>query len=239
VENNPTERPNPPTLDGTPTTGNFLLSDSDYGGDPDFGFVENDGPDTGVSYDAATPSFSTAGAAGNVWLHADVSALLNDRIFTVFMVDVSTDGGNSWATKYEGISSQREAEGATTFLPNFDNAGGYFGRLDVDLGPVGDQDDVQVRFRHYEPQYAWWVAVDNVRVDDVPAISGGTETIFSEDFDSYTLGAMTADGLNSGTLDGWTTRDGEKGNRYTPDELTRRGVCRGVTNGGGPSTMSL
>jgi hypothetical protein len=50
--------------------------------------------------------------------------------------------------------------------------------------------------------------------------------VFSEDCDSYTRGSMTADGLNAGTLDGWTTGDGEKGNRYTPDQLTRRGINR-------------
>jgi CubicO group peptidase (beta-lactamase class C family) len=48
-------RANPATLDGSASTGKFLISDSDKGGG------ENP-TDSGASHDVITPSFSTAGA---------------------------------------------------------------------------------------------------------------------------------------------------------------------------------
>jgi hypothetical protein len=216
---NPGGRVNPPSLDGSPTTGNFLISDSDQQS-------ASNPVDSGASHDVYTPFFSTIGG-GIVWLHADVSAQLNNNGAAIFDVEVSTDGGDVWNNVFSRVAPGRASdEGATTRLPDNTNTDGYFGRLDVDLsGVAANQDNVQVRFRHYEPNWDWWIALDNVRVDDVAPLQGGPITVFSEDFSSKTLGAMLVDGLNTGT-ETWTTDDGLKGNRYTAGTVAGHGINR-------------
>ncbi|UCG55793.1 MAG: discoidin domain-containing protein [Phycisphaerales bacterium] len=207
---NPGSRNNPPTIDGTPSTGRFMISDSDA--------QSVSGPqDNGASHDLYTPTFSTVGG-GVVWLHVDVSAQLNNNGECIFFVDVSADGGDSWTTVFQRVAPGRTA---STFPPDNTNVGGYFGRLDVNLTPyAANKGEVKIRFRHYEPSWDWWIAIDNVQVDDLPPPAGGRTIVFSEDFSSKTLGSMLVDGLNTGT-ETWTTRDGEKGNRYEAGTVGR------------------
>ncbi|GAI56577.1 unnamed protein product, partial [marine sediment metagenome] len=181
---NPGGRANPPTLDGSASTGNFMISDSDIQ-------TETNPLDTGASHDIITPSFSTVGGS-TVWLHMDVTAQLNDNGSAIFDIDVSTDGGSNWTNVFSRVSPGRgTSKPATTRLPDNTNADGYFGRLDLDLSAVAaDSAAVQVRFRHYEPTWDWLIAFDNVLVDDVAAPQGGPITIFSEDF-SNGLGQMS------------------------------------------------
>jgi hypothetical protein len=216
---NPGGRANPPTLDGSPSTGNFLISDSDQ--------QSNSNPvDSGASHDLYTPIFSTLGGSA-VWLHADVSAQLNNNGAAIFDIEVSTNGGDTWDNVFSRVAPGRASdEGATTRLPDNTNTDGYFGRLDVDLSAVATgQEAVQVRFRHFEPNWDWWIAMDNLQVDDAAPPQGGPITVFSEDFSSKTLGSMLVDGLNTGT-ETWTTDDGLKGNRYTAGAIGGHAVNR-------------
>ncbi|MHC4748776.1 MAG: LamG-like jellyroll fold domain-containing protein [Planctomycetota bacterium] len=202
---NPGNRSNPPAIDGTPTTGKFMISDSDA--------QSVSGPlDNGASHDLHTPSFSTLGG-GTVWLHVDVSAQLNNNGACIFDVEVSTDGGSTWTNVFSRVAPGRISNnGASTRLPDNTNVGGYFGRLDINLSPhAANRSDVKVRFRHYEPNWDWWIAIDNVVVDDI-AVEGGRTMVFFEDFSSKTLGKMFVDGLNTG-VETWSTAD--KGDRYT------------------------
>ena len=172
---NPGERANPPTFDGQPSSGQFAISDSDYADG------DNGAPGNGNSNDLWSPSFSTLGKSA-VWLHMDTSAQLNDNGKVVFDVDVSTDGGGTWTNTYRRVAPQR-----TEAAPIVDrtNADGYFGRLDVNLTALAaDEPDVRFRLRSFEPSDDWWVAVDNVIVDDLPPLSGGAVTVFEEDFEA-------------------------------------------------------
>jgi len=215
---NPGGRGNPATLDGSPSTGQFLISDSDQQS-------ESNPVDSGASHDISTPSFSTLGAT-TVWLHADVSAQLNNNGAAIFDVEVSTDGGGTWANVFSRVAPGRvSAEGATTRLPDNTNTDGYFGRLDVDLsGVAANQADVQVRFRHFEPNWDWWIAIDNVLIDNVAAPQGGPTTVFSEDF-SNGLGQMNVvSGYGNTGTETWHTSD--KGGRYIPGTVQEQGVNR-------------
>jgi hypothetical protein len=209
---NPGSRANPPTLDGTPSAGNFMISDSDAGsGENPTG--------TGASHDLTTPSFSTVGSS-EVWLHVDVGAQLNNNGLAVFDIDVSTDGGSNFTNVFRRVAPARLVAPARDNT----NADGYYGRLDLDISTeAANESDVMIRFRHYEPEDDWWIAIDNVLVDDVAPPLGGSATVLSEDFSDGTLGAMTVTGLNTGT-ETWHTTD--KGNRYTLGVVSERGVNR-------------
>jgi len=214
---NPGGRANPPTLDGSASTGNFMISDSDTQS------ISGD-QDNGASHDLYTPSFSTLGGS-TVWLHVDVSAQLNNNGTAIFDVEVSTDG-ETWTNVFSCVSPGRgTSEPATTRLPDNTNADGYFGRLDLDLSAVAaDSAAVQVRFRHYEPDWEWWIAIDNVLVDDVEAPQGGPITVFSEEF-SNGLGQMEVfSGQGNTGTETWHTTD--KGGRYVPGTVQERGVNR-------------
>lgn len=225
---NPGNRINPPSANGTPTSGGFIISDSDAasGANP---------TDSQISHNIWTPSFSTTGAAGNVWLHSDVSAQLNNNGSAIFDVQVTTNGGIDWTTVFTRIAPGRgTAEAATTRLPNNSNADGYYGHLDVDLGSIGDQSNVRARFRHYEPNDDWWIALDNVAIDDVaPRTSGGPVSVFSEDFSGQvngSLGAMLVDTITGGGQSTWTTLDGTGSDeRYFPGQVNPGNIADGRT----------
>ncbi len=213
---NPGGRTNPPTLDGTPSTGKFMISDADaHSGD--------DIMDTGMSRDLWTPSISIS--SGQVWLHVDASIQLNNNGTAVCDIDVSTDGGSNWTNLFRRIAPNRGIEvPATTLLPDNTTCDGFYGHLDLDLtSAVTGASSIMVRFRHFEQHWDWWVAIDNVVVDNVAPPLGGSATIFSEDFSDGTLGAMTVAGLNTGT-ETWHTTD--KGNRYNLGSVSQQGVNR-------------
>ena len=215
---NPGGRVNPATLNGSASTGNFLISDSDSGGG-------SNPTDSGASHDVITPSFSTAGA-DKVWLHMDLTAQLNNNGACIFDVDVSTDGGSTWTNAFSRVAPGRiSSNSATTRLPDNTNTDGYYGQLDVDLTPyAANQDDVRLRIRHLEPNDDWYIAIDNVLVDDVAAPQGGPITIFSEDF-SNGLGQMSVfSGQGNTGTETWHTTD--KGGRYVPGTVQEQGVNR-------------
>lgn len=169
---NPGGRGHPPGRDGIPSEGQFVSSDSDAAGGDDL-------PGSGMSHDLWSPSFNCAGAT-RVWLHFDCTAQMNNNGLCVFDVDVSTNGGTDWVNVFRTVAPSRAVPPQATTA----NAGGYFGRLDIDLtGPAAGKSDVKVRWRHFEPNDDWWIAVDNVLVDDEPAPSAVVNLV-SERFDN-------------------------------------------------------
>jgi hypothetical protein len=196
---NPGNRANPPTFDGSPSSGRFAISDSDRAGG------DNGAPGSGNSNDLWSPPFSTLDKE-QVWLHMDVSAQMNNNGVVVFDIDVTADDGANWTNVYRRVAPSRTG---TPPAVATDNSDGFFGRLDVDLSVAAGLAETRFRLRSFEPSDDWWVAVDNVIVDDVPALQGGSEVLFEEDFSSG-LGQMAAVSLveppNSGALT-WTTED--------------------------------
>jgi len=211
---NPGGRSRPPTFDGKPSTGRFAISDSD------FASGDNGTPGTGNSNDLWSPSFSTTGKTV-VWLHMDCSAQLNDNGVVVFDIDVSTNGGGSWTNVFRRVAPSRTQAPP---LADRTNADGFFGRLDVDLSAVAaNKPDVKFRIRSFEPSDDWWIAVDNIVVDDVPPLAGGSISIFQEDFEAgITLMNVVSAAGNSGTTT-WNTDDPCA--RWT-EAVTGRGVNR-------------
>jgi hypothetical protein len=205
---NPGGRVNPPRFDGQPTTGGFLISDSDFAGLP------SNNAGTGASHDLYSPAFSTVGGA-SVWLHMNVSAQLNNDGTAIFDVDVSTDMGESWTNAFRRISPGRGllSNPAPAPLPDSTNADGFYGQLDVDLSSLAaNLGDVRIRVRHFEPTYDWWIAIDDFKVDDVAPLAPGQVVKFSEDF-SAGLGQMVVGGIQTGDLT-WNCND--PGHRYGP-----------------------
>lgn len=180
---------------------------------------------SGASNDFTTPSFSTTGATGDVWLHASLSAQLGDGGDAIFDIELSTDGGTTWDRKFRRVAPGRDASpvdynvdgdingvdflrwqrddrspasiatlqsqfGLTETISTNQNAGGVIGPLDLNLGPIGNQSDVRLRFRHFEQTDDEHLAIDNVVVNEVAPPSSGSTTAFSEDFNSKTLGQM-------------------------------------------------
>jgi hypothetical protein len=198
---NPVRRANPPTFNGRPTNGRFVISDSDFGG----GEATQNTPGSGMSHDLWSPSFSTAGASA-VWLHCDLSAQLNNNGDAVFHIDVSTNDGGSWTTVFERVSPAR----AVDPLPVFDdNADGLHGRLHLDLsGVAANQASVRLRFRHLEPTWDWWVALDNVLVDGNPADAGTAVILPREGFATAIPATWrVVSGPGSDSLGPWSRED--------------------------------
>jgi hypothetical protein len=224
---NPGGRSNPPTYNGKASLGKFAISDSDAAGG-------NDVAGTGQSHDFWSPTFDLTGFT-DAWLHLDTSVQMNDNGAVVFDIDVSTDGGLEWTNVFRRVAPCRrtgdpcgELGGVQDISPAADNSNsdGYHGRLDVDLSEYAGQNGVRFRLRQFEPNDDWWIAVDNVLVDDVAPLTGGALVVFAEDF-SAGLGDMSAlslaDPANSGT-ETWHTTD--KGARYVPGTVGARGVNR-------------
>jgi hypothetical protein len=198
---------NPPTANGSASTGKFIISNSDAatGYNP---------ADSGASHDLYTRSFSTVGN-NNVWLHADIAAMLNQEGEAIFDIEVSNDKGATWYNAFHRVCPNRGQMGyfeliprpATTFLPTTENADGFHGRLDLNLSQwAADAADVQVRFRHYEPYRDWWIRMDNVLIDDKPVQHGKT-TIFAEYFDRPA--GANPEWVGQMTKDGWHERYSE------------------------------
>jgi len=227
-------RRNPSTLNGTASTGNFIISDSDWqsGADGD-GTSKSNPTNSGASHDLITPAFSTVGGSGPVWFQADASVQLNNNGAAVFDVDVSVDGGETWTNKFRRVSPSRvSGNGATSIEPTPSNADGFIGRLSVDLTDVASgQENVEVRLRHFEPNFDWWVAVDNVEISDVPPPLGGSEVVLPmQTFDGGDFGQMEVSPLSANfpdpffPTDTWSFED--------PQARFQNGVVSGDIDGG-------
>ncbi len=213
---NPGGRANPPGGDGSPSSGRFLISDSDQADGHNI-------PNSGMSHDLWSPSIDCSSAT-SVGLHFDASIFLNDKGVVVADVDVSTDGGKQWVNLFRRVGICRRPGdpcaqmGTQEVVPpdtqaTFDNVDAYFGRLSLDLTELAaGQPDVMVRWRHYEPHHDWWFAIDNVVIDDVVPSEGETILLPTETFDNGIPADWSISGLNTGP-NTWTTTD--PCNRYT------------------------
>ncbi len=196
---NPDRNHNPPSSNGRPTSGRFIVSSSNTGG-----VARQNLPGSGMSHDLWSPAFSVSGS-GPVWLHFDAAAQLNNNGDAVFDVEISTDGGTSWTNVLRRISPGRTLEPAPEFGTTAD---GLFGRVHVDLSALApDGSSARLRLRHFEPTWDWWVAVDDVLVDRSPP-GGDREPMAEVDF----TGGIPADwtavhGPGSDQADGWSTAD--------------------------------
>jgi hypothetical protein len=197
---NPARRANPPTFNGRPSNGRFVISDSAFGG----GDAAQNVPGSGMSFDIWSPSFSTAGAA-EVWLHFDAAAQLNNNGDAVFDVAVSSDDGGSWTSVLERVSPGRTLEPRPEFAGNAD---GLYGRIHVDItGAAANKPSVRLRFRHLEPTWDWWVAIDNVLVDE-NAPAGRVAVLGPETFAAGIPTAWKAvSGPASDAVDPWSIED--------------------------------
>jgi hypothetical protein len=165
---NPCGRANPPTANGFPSEGRFIISDSDCaaGSNPS---------GTGMSHDIWSPPFSCEGAT-RVWLHMDCAFQPNNNGLCAFDVDVSIDGGSVWTNVFRRVAPARVGNAPVVTSQNAD---GFFGRLDVDISSLAaGNDEVMFRLRHFEPNDDWWIAVDDVLVDDQAPAKGDVTLLF-------------------------------------------------------------
>ena len=193
---NPGGRDNPPGADGRASGGRFMISDSDAqsGSNP---------TGSGMSHDLWSPTFNCADREA-VWLHLDASVQLNNNGQAVFDIDVTIDGGLSWTNVLRRVAPSRTEDAPVVTV---DNAGGFFGRLDVDLTAVSaGEEAVRFRIRHFEPNFDWWIAIDNVVVDDIPPPVGEEVLLANEGFEDGIPSEWSVRGLNAGN-DSWTTND--------------------------------
>ena len=194
---NPSSRANPPSANGMPTGGGFVISEYDD--------ASRDAPGSGVSHDLWSPVFSTSGH-DEVWLHMDAAVQLNNNGDAVFDVEVSTDDGATWDNVFRRVAPARAVEPVPSL--ELENADGAYGRLHIDLSEFGaDQESVRFRLRHFEPTWDWWIAVDNVLVDGnapggdievLPLVDFSDEAV-PDDWDVYT--GDDADGLRPWNVD--------------------------------------
>lgn len=181
---------NPPTADGTESTGGYLMSDSDAaGGSDDMG--------SAAEVWAITPAFSTAGAS-EVWLHASVEIEGNNNGEAIGWVQATADGGTTWHQVWVMVEPDRPSKGFTVGVETASLIGGWpelgsasqtktfdgvHGGWHLELpSAVVNQSAVQVRFGWYETADAWWYAIDDIVIDDNPPPMGD-EVILTEDFE--------------------------------------------------------
>lgn len=182
---------NPPMADGTASSGGYLMSDSDAAGGSD---------DSGSMAEvwAISPSFNTTGVS-QVWLHSDTDIESNNNGEALAILQASPDGGTTWIQVWVMVEPQRVIDTFNEGLDTKDRIGGWpvlgsasqtksfdgiHGRWHVQL-PAECINKTNVKFRigWYESADAWWIAMDNIVIDDVPP-PAGTETILSEDFEN-------------------------------------------------------
>ena len=193
---NPSYRRNPPTEDGSPSRGRFLISDSDHGGGKEANL-----PGSGASHDLWSPEIDCS-TSDTVWLHLGLSAQLNDNGSAVCDIDVSSDGGENWATVFRRIAPARDLPP----LPDEATVDGFFGRLHLDITEqAAGESAVRFRVRHFEPSFDWWVAIDDVQVDERPVSPGSVSVLERTEFDA---GIPETWSLRTSNEDGqWATGD--------------------------------
>ncbi|MBI2926530.1 MAG: hypothetical protein HYY24_12615 [Verrucomicrobia bacterium] len=222
----------PPTANGTASTGGFLISDSDAAGGSD-----NIGSKS--EFWATTPSFNTTGST-EAWFHADADIEVNNNGECIVDLQASVDGGQTWILAWGQAEPQRPIksynyepnepgfEGSTPIggYPVFGSASqtktwsGIHGRWHVKLpAEVNNKPNVKLRIRYYEPADAWWIALDNVVVDNSPPPQG-KDVVLAEAFEN----GIPATWKNTAVVDNkWGTEplkdvDGKLLRHYGPAE---------------------
>lgn len=179
----------PPTADGTPSDGGFLIANSDAGSGSD---------DIGSKAEiwAISPKFSTMGA-NEVWFHADTEIEVNNNGECLILLQVTADGGKTWIPVWTCVEPERVIDSFNNKVDTASMIGGWpeigsgsltktfagiHGRWHIQFPPeVANKPEVRFRIGFYEPADAWWIVMDNVVVDSKPAPQG-SKTVLSEDF---------------------------------------------------------
>jgi hypothetical protein len=206
----------PPTVRGTASTGNFLLSDSDSGsGSDDVGSLSE--------FWAITPKFSTLGST-EAWFHGDITIENNNNGECIYEFSVSVDGGTTWIPFWATAEPQRPWQawrrGAFSGNEVLDGAarmGGYpvlgsksvtrtwdgiHGRVHFKLpAEANNKPDVRIKFALHEAGDAWYMAADNLLVDNNPPPIG-SQTVLNEAFET---GIPTTWKKTDLAGDGWGT----------------------------------
>jgi hypothetical protein len=207
----------PPGADGMGSDSQYLMADSDAGsGSDDIG--------SQAAIWAISPVFSTVGAS-EVWFHADAEIENNNNGECLMLFQVTVDGGATWLPVWTSVEPERihddqhTAPDANTaemidgwpVLGSADNTktyDGLHGRWHIQFpAEVANQAEVQFRIGYYEPADAWWIALDNIVVDNESAPMG-EEEVLSEDFENGIPSTWTNASL-SGSADltqTWDTR---------------------------------
>lgn len=191
-------RVHPASVNGKESTGGFLISDSDKGsGSDDAG--------SGSEFYAITPSFGTTGST-EAWFHADAELLVNNNGECIMEVAASIDGGTNWITMFALAEPQRPYQSwqrwAAQGLDEFDGSariGGYpqlgsasltktwtgvHGRWHLKLpAEANNKPDVKLRVLLLEAGDAWYIALDNIVVDNNPPPQG-SQVILQEQFEN-------------------------------------------------------
>ncbi|NUN94827.1 MAG: hypothetical protein HUU16_01525 [Candidatus Omnitrophica bacterium] len=158
-------RINPPDRNGGTTGGKYIISDSDNAPSSDGG-----NPDAG--YAITSPAFNCSSAAGSVYLHCSIGAILNDNDTAVFEVYVSGNNGATW-----NLVLQRVSPGSP--LSTTANADGIHGVVDIDItAHAAGNAQVKVRFTSRANSDGWWVTVDDIVVDDINYGFNNATTLF-------------------------------------------------------------
>ncbi len=190
-------RPAPAGFDGLPTTGRWLLSDSDAS-------AGTNPTGSGASHDLISPVFDCSGLS-SVVLHFDATSQLNNNGSAVFDIDVAVGGGSSFVNAARRVAPARTSPAPAVSLGNAD---GQFGRASVNLSLfAAGRSGVRVRLRHFEPTDDWYIGIDNVLVDDVADLNGGSQILLAnETFAAGIPATWSVRGLQTGTRT-WTTAD--------------------------------
>ncbi|MFZ4573014.1 MAG: PA14 domain-containing protein [Phycisphaerales bacterium] len=158
---------NPPGFDGNPTSGRYVISDSDLS-------TGTNATGGGASLDLISPTIDCTGLT-RVMVHFDAVAQLNNNGSAIFDVDVRTAANPTWTNVLRRVAPSRTSPAPAVTVSNAD---GVFGRVSLDItARAANAAGVQLRFRHFEPTDDWFVALDNVLVDDVNAPAGGGTTV--------------------------------------------------------------
>lgn len=197
-------RTNPPTRDGSPSSGQSIACDSDKAG-------SGDGDNYNMGYAITSPAFSTTGA-GSVFLHFSCDATLNEPDGTCFEVYASNDNGTTWTMVFQRINPGRWRYDPP--LPTTDNADGIYGVVDLNITAVAaNKSQVKVRFICRGNSDGWFTLIDDVVVDNIDLENAGTTVLLpTETFSSVPDGQIPA---------GWTRQSGCDENPWQVGDLTR------------------
>lgn len=190
--------PNPAGPDGYPTGGQYIISDSDAGdGSDDQG--------TGAAYDLVTPAFNTTGAS-EVWLHCAISCVLNDNGEGTFDIGISYDNGSTFTDILRCVSSRRTVAPLPQIgINGAERMGGLYGPFDFKLpAEAVNKTNVRLRFRQFEPDDEWYIAIDDLRIDTLKPV--GSQSLLTQNFNNGIPTNWTVTTNNSAAGETWGTQ---------------------------------
>ncbi len=185
-----------------------------------------------------------------MWWHADMAYLVNNNGECVTDLSVSVDAGETWIPFYQNAEPQRVVKSYNKFTldPEYDGSAviggwpvlgsgsltksfnGLHGRVHFPLPTeVINKADVRIRVRYFEPGDAWWIAIDNIVVDDVTAPVGAV-VVLDEKFEGGIPPSWktTTSGANSWGTQPARDADGNFYRRFTFKDVDDNDVIQYV-----------